>query len=164
MLPQLHVSRQNQLIPRAINIENDDDKPAGAFWTSSINEDGISDWIDWTRSEQFYDKSELNNLKFFKVIPSMGAKVFCVDSKHDYDQLVSEYYVENFLGQRFPDYIKLAEMYDGIQITINALTDSWPGFFNAVNGWACESTAWLRWKFDKVEEYTLPCRGKMKLF
>ena len=52
----------------------------------------------------------------------------------------------------FPDWSLVAERYDGVHLTDEGQWATRLSHPLNLYGWDCESTLWLRWVFDSVEE------------
>jgi hypothetical protein len=148
---QLHLSTVPNLapVPAPFPIEAGRFKPRWAFWTSTyVN--GSSAWVEWCRSECHGDPDRSN---WFVLGVRPTARVYVVDTLQDLEYLVDRYPLRPFSYRqsiRYVDWAAAAQDFDGVQVTEEGQWQtrfSEPGLY----GWDCESTAWFRWAFTKVE-------------
>jgi hypothetical protein len=129
-----------------------DDKPRGAWWTSSMLPDGTS---CWSRSESLVGTPETRaagehpaRREHWTTVDLTAARIHRIERAADYAALLAEYPLE---ASAFPrvDWIAVAGDFDAVHLTARGLVytqdvpiDTLRGP-SALRGWNCESTAWL---------------------
>lgn len=110
-------------------------KPYGGLWASPINAEW--GWKDWCEAENFRDCDERYSFTFKMRDPS---KVYFVDSKEAYDNLVKLYGIKNTNSFGYtPQYIDYKRMIeDGWDALELSLTDYWQ-LYDLFYGWDCDS-------------------------
>lgn len=129
-------------------------KPTGGgFWTSTLTEDGKSDWVDFAEKEEFYSPSKQSQLNFFEIEVKENVRVLTIDSKEDYEKALNEYGLDISNNSRLLmtssnsmtgrtvilDYEKMKEDFDALSVTRQGRRENFYEFF----GWDCESTVWF---------------------
>jgi hypothetical protein len=129
-----------------------DDKPNGAWWTSSMLPDGTS---CWSRAESLVGTPETRAAGQFPArqehwitVDVAAARIHRIERPVDFSVLLEEYPLS---GSVFPrvDWIAVAADFDAVHLTARGLvyTQDVPigtsRGHSALRGWNCESTAWL---------------------
>lgn len=121
-----------------------DDKPAGALWTSSFLPDGTSMW-QWGEWAEFGRDRPLLALTF----DPADVRLCTIGSPADYERLVNRYpYPASTHTQ--VHWTRLAEDFDAVHLTVAGLLTAQhvpvdtPHGPAVLTGWDAESTAWLR--------------------
>jgi hypothetical protein len=130
-----------------------DDKPRGAWWTSSRLPDGTS---CWSRGESLIGTPETRargefvpRTEHWSTLDVADAAIYRIESTSDFARLLVDYPLE---GSAFPrvDWVTVAADFDAVHLSARGLvyTQSVPietsQGTSALRGWNCESTAWLR--------------------
>jgi hypothetical protein len=154
-------------------VRNDDShwKPRGGMWTSTLTDDGRSDWWEWCRGEGFGDYSTA------WILEPADCRVFEVATPTDLETLEARYrktdgsmadYINSFksddpkwdkeytrltYGGWGIDYEKVAEEWDAIWVpTVHAFRMAHCYGMMWFNSMDVESTIWLRFMFESVRE------------
>ncbi|MFF4596835.1 hypothetical protein [Amycolatopsis sp. NPDC001319] len=129
-----------------------DDKPRGAWWTSSRLPDGTS---CWSRSESLVGTPETRaagevppRREHWVTVDLTAARIHRIERAADFAVLLAEYPLG---GSGFPrvDWLAVAEDFDAVHLSARGLvyTQDVPiatdRGTSALRGWNCESTAWL---------------------
>lgn len=134
------------------------DKPAGAFWTSSILPDGVS---AWERTEWSEFPTLRREVKYFHFRLDEREYVYTIRNLSDYRELVTRYPRQVEEGRVAVDWVRVADDFVAVHLTASGLArvqcyriDT--GIGSAMlSGWDAESTAWLRLpSFAQVSEQT----------
>lgn len=155
MLSQLHVSSKNELFTDITFCNGAKSvKPRGGFWTSTFNDEYLSDWVRWGLGEEFYSVDELSKSTLFILYPKKDIRIYTIDSVADAKKLFDMYERESDDPyQRKLDFEKLAIDFDGINLTEEGQEVTRHSEPNSFYGWDCESTVWFRWCFKRIEQY-----------
>ncbi|MDX3656412.1 hypothetical protein PV646_03745 [Streptomyces sp. ID05-26A] len=141
--PQSRFARS--AVPSAVTLidrPTQDDKPAGALWTSSFLPDGTSMW-QWGEWAEFGRDRPLHALAF----DPTGVRLCAIGSPADYERLVNRY--PRPASTRV-DWPRVAEDFDAVHLTVTGLLTAQhvpvatPHGPAMLTGWDAESTAWLR--------------------
>ena len=129
----------------------------GGLWSSSLDDDNKSAWINFAHYQEFY--SNIEEMKMFHVTVSKDARILYIYNTEHYQAILEEYgtpvikdihplaSISSF--RHVLDYDKIAEDYDAVSLTEMGLNENWNEFY----GWDCESTLWLNLNcFEKIEE------------
>lgn len=106
-------------------------KPKGGLWTSPIESNWA--WKHWCESEQFRDCDEENS---FTISLKPDAKILKIDEAGDLMGLPKKILIESIV---YPDFEKLAEMYDAIWLTEKGQWETRYSQPMSLYGWDCES-------------------------
>lgn len=132
------------------------DKPSGGFWTSTYLGDHGSGWTNWCLGEQFDCSRDNPRWRAWLLHPCPGARVYVIDTLADLHALVNRFYHERRYPSghisAYPHWERVAEEYDGVRLTEEGVWRTRLTFPTDLYGWDCESTLWLRWAFDRVED------------
>jgi hypothetical protein len=148
-------------------VQNKNAKPSGGFWTSTFNEETISDWIRWEKSEGYWSEGDVVTGYLLK--PKSKARLYVIDSIEDcrkllkdygyildffkasYEKLVKAYGEDGAQMYYFIDYEKMMKEYDGLHLTRKGYLDCMEKAkpLGVFNGFDCESTIWLHWEFEE---------------
>lgn len=125
----------------------------GGYWTSSMEDNGRTDWLEFSESEGFYESGE--KMKYIQIDISKDAKVLSINSVEDYNRVIELYGREKGENENLAnldkviDLDKLSKDYDGFNLTRKGFFANQDNF----TGWDCECTLWFNIdKFEKVEE------------
>lgn len=131
-------------------------KPTGGFWTSTLLEDGTSDWTRWCLSEEFGGWNRAYSLEV-----NSKAKVFVIDSVNDLNKAWvisgSKKSFDPVFGMTPEiDFEALAEKYDAVRLTAQGVVATMYSEPLNLYGWDVESTLWFRWAFTKCKQVKAP--------
>lgn len=126
-------------------------KPEGGLWTSTYSEQTGGDWVKWCLGEEFGTRNGTFSQHGWLLVPTRDARVLRVNNLEDLRRVVKAYRQKNASKYSFAalDFLQMAKDYDAMHLTEKGqwrTRFSRPGLY----GWDCESTVWLRWKFQKV--------------
>jgi hypothetical protein len=132
-------------------------KPTGGLWTSTYlgAADG-SDWVRWCRDEGGFGNVEKANWWLLTADPE--AHVLVIDSYADLARATAAYPLiwdraDPFYAERPKlDYEAIARDFDGVHLTDRGQWRTRLTHPLDLYGWDCESTLWLRWSFEGVQE------------
>lgn len=144
------IDKNKFVIPAENNGRN---KPSiGGFWTSTLNDNGMSDWMSWTKSEEFYSYSKGKTVLDTATIQiSENANVLTIDNREDYEKIIEKYkekideqgevkFVYTLSGpEDLLDFNLLSKDYDGIRLTQKGIHENKKAF----EFWDVESTLWF---------------------
>lgn len=168
--PQVFITRKDGLPPSPDRIEPvtmHSFKPRGGLWTSTLRPDGRSHWEEWCEDNvDWYDGG-----RRFLLAPRPARLWHITRLRESLDGLFERFgaldpmYVQ--LSAKNPslwrdepisntheiDWAAFGAEYDGLHLSEPGL---WAHRLDSmfVYGWDAESTLWLRWCFDSVEEIT----------
>jgi hypothetical protein len=120
-------------------------KPAGAFWTSRLDERGTTDWIDLLK----YNAPDRLGTEAV-VLEPRGARVYEIATAEDYERLHAQYPGQGKTRHHFMDgrplrhidWYAVSRDWDGVH-----LANAYPSFIRhevpELDAWEVESTAWL---------------------
>jgi hypothetical protein len=147
-LPRVALTR-----PAPASTATIDDKPRGAWWTSSRLPDGSS---CWSHSESLVGTPETRASGEHPIrterwyAPDFSrTRLYRIESAPDFARLLAEYPLADSVFPRV-DWLAVAEDFDAVHLCARGLvyTQGVPIETNrgtsALRGWNCESTAWLR--------------------
>ncbi|WP_026422107.1 hypothetical protein [Actinokineospora inagensis] len=130
-----------------------DDKPRGAWWTSSRLPDGTS---TWSRAETVLGTPEtraagkdLVRQEHWWTIDVAAAKIYRIESTVDYLDLLERFPLTNSAVPRV-DWRTAATEFDAVHLSARGLVHTQSALVKtsrgttALRGWNSESTAWLR--------------------
>ncbi|GAA2978607.1 hypothetical protein [Actinokineospora diospyrosa] len=130
-----------------------DDKPRGAWWTSSRLPDGTS---AWSRAETVLGTPEsraagddATRQERWWTVDTASARIHRIESTSDYLELLERHPLAGSAVPRV-DWVAAATEFDAVHLSAAGLvhTQSVPVETSrgttALRGWNCESTAWLR--------------------
>lgn len=148
MKPQLFVHGEEPDPEKFDKVQNREAfwKPKGGLWTSTLDGDS-SAWIDWCKRERWGLSEGMGK---FALYPEDDVDVFVVDVYDDLEQLVEDYPRDIQFPRPLIDFEKMAEDYDGMQVTERGQAETRFGKVN-LYGWDCESTFWFNWCFEDVD-------------
>jgi hypothetical protein len=134
-------------------------KARGGIWTSTfLGKDLGSDWAQW-QIENDYVKNIANGYsgeteKSWLLTPAKDANVFVIDHYKDLEDLMRKYQRPLYEMSKMyvPDYVKIMQDFDAIHLTKRGEAQTRYSQPFSLYGWDCESTFWLKWKFEKVED------------
>lgn len=151
-MEQLYLGCEKPKKSRVDKIKNRYNKPEGGIWTSPYCKNTGSEWIDYCfreRSEKLCDKNKPKKAYLLK--EKEGLNLYTIDCYFDLVRLVENYPGQELFGDKYIDYEKVANDYDGIRLTKNGniiTKNSRPGLY----GWDVEGTVYFDWHFEKVKE------------
>ncbi|GGM80250.1 hypothetical protein GCM10011609_15190 [Lentzea pudingi] len=143
--PQARFARN--AVPSAVTLidqPTQDDKPAGALWTSSFLPDGTSMW-QWGEWAEFGHDRPLHALAF----DPADVRLCTIGSPADYERLVNRYPRQTSPHAQV-HWTRVAEDFDAVHLTVTGLLTAQhvpiatPHGTAVLTGWDAESTAWLR--------------------
>lgn len=106
---RLHITHDDELKPTAVKQKNENPKPRGLWYSVGFG------WLDFTTSDftSFYETNK--NISVFEFDVS-GANILYIK---DYDEIVAfdREYCEESGRYRNPNWARVAEKYDGIEIS-----------------------------------------------
>lgn len=126
-------------------------KPGGGIWTSSLNSEGESGWIDWCRCEDYGDIDRSSWWQLMVAPENADAKLLVIRHMGDVYNICMRYGPQE--GSWYPDtgidwMAVQRDGYAGVHLTEE-------GFWSCrmdsmmVYPWDCESTVWFRWVFSE---------------
>lgn len=142
-------------------------KPRYGLWTSTYDEDHVSDWARYCRLEHFDGRDGPQEL--FVLTPDPDANVYVVNDRDDVRALYDRFGVPLFetsgtlgyaSGEDVLDWPKIAQTYDAVHLTYAGLCETNMGRY-ALYAWDSESTVWFAWRFTDVERRGLVDLGAM---
>ena len=166
--PQLFISRKGEpkddkMLAAAPGYH----KPSGGLWTSTLRPDGSSGWTEWCAAEQFGTDEPSEAY----VLTPQPCLVFEIGGFADVERLFRQYGVADpsyMRGSSEPiwrygtiNWSAFSDDYDAMHVNEGGLWGLAPAEMPLrlacmfLNGWDCESTCWLRWKFVKVEKLSI---------
>lgn len=113
-------------------------KPSACFWTSTLNKNDISAWIDYLRTCDWNRHSGENNYVHLLDVHK-SARILHVLSDEAWDKLPR---TRSKGGFEYIDWKRIAQFYDGVHL-------DYPCHLNYL-GWDAESTVWFRWCFTEA--------------
>ena len=120
-------------------------KPDGGLWTSC---EGPGGWIAWCRIEM---PDWLSGTRKYRCVPRQDAVGVVINRLGDLINLMGRFGAVGSPSGETLNFEALAVEFDYIHLTREgqwATKFSRPGLY----GWDCESTLWLRWTFEGVED------------
>lgn len=124
-----------------VSIMDHRSKPFGGVWTSSLTEEGSSDWERWCVEQNFRtDRDDMS----WTLKPSDDVVLLHVESRADVAALEECFGKQGLFGVEL-DWEAMAKEFDGL-----SLSNPWVG--DTFYGWDCESTLFFRWSFEEVTE------------
>lgn len=129
-------------------------KPSGGFWTSSLREDRISEWIQWKLDNEYYKPGSVETV--WLIEPAVESiNLYSITDKSDLMEITQEYR-KNSMNTWVIDFEKLSESYDGIWLTKEAKPEVTTYPEPVLSGWDVECTLWFSDNFKNIEKlYTL---------
>lgn len=149
-------------------------KPNGGLWTSTFDGPYGSAWCQWCIGEQFYGRGisdqavDNEYVRFnvrahiYKLTPRADARIYEIGSLDDLQRLVDTYgapsvwsnldVAHSSMPREYPDWLAMAADFDGVRLTEGGQWATRLSMPANLYGWDCESTLWLRWCFDSVED------------
>lgn len=140
-------------------VSNSDDlihKPLGGLWTSTVRDDGTSDWLDWVNTEDFYHEDQ----EVWFLEPREELDIVRIDRQVELESIIERYDRRErpsepplvVAADSFApiDFERMAEEHDGIHLTESGQWEtrmSRPGLY----GWDAETVCWFHWRFESVE-------------
>jgi hypothetical protein len=128
-------------------------KALGGLWTSTyVGRKYGSSWVQWMLEEGWgYEEGE--KAPAWLLCANMDARIYHIDTYKDLDILMQEYGKPIYKGSDLQvlDFIKLSKDFDAIHLTARGQEATRLSMPYNLYGWDCESTFWLKWKFDLVE-------------
>jgi hypothetical protein len=148
------------VIPELIKIRNKtlSNKPQGAFWTSSLQEDGRSAWVEWCEDEEF---NVPETWEGFVLRPNAATNIITVNTLEDLQQLAP--YEKSYEGVVFTQEYDFEQMLrDGIEAIHLTEEGQWRTRHTRPNlyGWDMESTCWLYPAFEVIGKVSFPSNIK----
>jgi len=166
----------SELVTDLSQLHPETPKPKAAMWTSTFVPRTISPWLDWPENI-----NRREPYKTWRLAVSDTARVAEVHSPEDWWELAHAYPASapgfkytlmplashpgvhtqdrsNVNARLDPDWQALAEDWDGVHVSMAGVMTAEDvaferhGLVTELRGWELESTVWLRWVFDSVEE------------
>lgn len=158
--PQVHVGMEPTeagfLTLRRTDRYNLRLKPSGGLWTSSLTPNGTTGWAEWCRDEDF---GAVDAAAWWIVAPIADAEIVVIDGIDDLTALVETFPMptglESYgLPARVPDFLAMRNAgIAGVRLTEAGHDATRYVTPLGTSSWDCESTVWLRWCFQRVEQY-----------
>jgi hypothetical protein len=156
---QMWIGEQSPLESKFERIRNSDElihKPTGGLWTSTVRDDGTSDWLDWCEIEDFYHEDQ--NVWWLE--PRAEIDLVRIDRHVELEAVISAFdrRVNDDAGpvvkttETFApiDYEAMSGAYDGLHLTEDGQRNTrmtTPGLY----GWDAETVLWFEWCFESIE-------------
>lgn len=119
-------------------------KPRGGLWSSTIVEPILSDWYSWCLMNGYGITSHMT---YNKLIPDKNVRVYLIDRRKDYEELVNRYPriepIEYWFGWHLFNVDSMIKDYDVLQVTKQGIAEN----DMALSTWDVESSLWLNPKF-----------------
>lgn len=131
-----------EMVLPLVNREGMINKPVGGVWTSSMNDVGLSGWIEWCYREAF--RTTGGQQPMWALEPKADAVLLVVETMEDTEALAAVYGYTNKYDEVQFDFERMAEDYDGLTLRTPY------GVGEPFYGWDCESTIFFRWAFEQV--------------
>lgn len=155
--PQLYVGRRQQWRPRASKMlplaPHFGCKPKGGLWTSTYTGKYGSDWVQWCKGEQFGDPDTTPSW----VLYPRASRVFVIDGMEALGHFCERFALMKNGYWCDSAWHLFANEYDALHVTQEGhfetrydAPEPW-GFTFSTNGYDCESTVWVRWRFRRVQ-------------
>ena len=139
-------------------ITNYSMKPRGGLWTSTYSEDDLCEWYQWCLSD---GEGEWVRDNLLWVLFPRRSNIVTIDHYDDLLRLARVYGQQEPLASNWTRCLldfeaMVRDGIDAIHLTEHGEhgTRYGPGFsldkWN-LYGWDCESTLWLRWRFQRIE-------------
>jgi hypothetical protein len=119
----------------------------GGLWTTDEGHSWVNHCLNnLSNNPSLVEKlpSDKDYWEFFTLNVLPEAKVYTINSKKDYDQLLQEFLLENFLSFNYLDWEKISHKYDALRLTEKGLEET----RSLLYGWEIPQTLWFRWKFQ----------------
>lgn len=122
-------------------------KPLGGLWTSTMTEEGLSDWVSWCRIQEFdYAPARLA----YVLIPRKDAKILTINCGEDLAAIKDKYAGKPEVLSYYTsiNWKAIGDDYDGVHLTCSGNQKLHLSMPMDLNSWDVESTVWYRWVFE----------------
>jgi hypothetical protein len=131
-------------------------KPLGGLWTSTYDPHYGSAWVQWCLQEEFDGPV----FDCYVLSPEAELPILVIDSYKDLVDALDTYgYIDDRFAEigtpemwRTFDWSVLQKKYAAVHLTAKGNSEVHFSFPVSLYGWDCESTCWLRWSFEQIEQ------------
>ncbi len=124
-------------------------KPKGGLWTSSLNDDGASDWVRWCEAEDF---GGVDVKARWTLAPLDAGRVIVVNGHGDLHRLFESYGtgLQTHYSAVLDFDAMIRDSYVGMHLTERGNSEVHLSYPLHLNAWDCESTVFFKWVFDAL--------------